>query len=153
MEGLCPFCRHLSLDIQAGFGYTCGRRRTGLPVLPVASHINRLQVSCHTLTATTVKQRLTLSSERRSSRTRFCWLHLETGWQSGQLCKDFKRGCGNPPPPLQAASIQNTICLILMKMITVRLMNSWTPILYMVYQRLHPSWITLAKFTKTRKDL
>lgn len=153
-EQHCPFCRQPDLDyIPVKFGYTCGSGSTGLSLWTEAIYV--------TLGATESPEPHSDNCYTNNDSHQWVTSLLPPLWlapfgnglvkrravQSSQNtgCKYFLTF-----PSLQAATVQNTIHLILMGVVKVRLimMNSWAPI-----HVLHSPWITPVTFTTSRKDL
>lgn len=147
-EHHCPFCRQPDLDyIPVKFGYTCGSERTGLPLLTEAIY---------------VKLGATETPEPHGDN---CYANIDSHqWVTSLLPPLLLALLGNGLVErravqssqntgcnyfvtfllLQAATVQNTIHLILTEMVEVRLImtNSWAPI-----HVLHSPWITPVIFT------
>lgn len=132
-EQHCPFCRQPDLDyIPVKFGYTCGSGRTGLSLWTEAIYV-RLGArettephggSCYTNID---------SHQWVTSLLPPLWLALFGNGlvQRRAVQSSQNTGCNYflAFPLLQAATVQNTIHLILMEMVNARLImiNSWAP--------------------------
>lgn len=153
-EQHCPFCRQPKLDyIPVKFGYTCGRERTGLPLLTGAIYV-RLGA---TETPEPHGDNCSTNIDSHQWVTSLLPPLLLALFGNGlverravQSSRNTGCSCFLTSPLLQAAPVQNTIHLILTEMVEVRLImtNSWAPI-----HVLHAPWITPVIFTKSREGL